>query len=63
MERASVLIQSYSAFSNLQVYYAVDEYVNELSPLEWLYDAQNDEESMTTQYTLVNMMIQKKERK
>ena len=63
MERASVLIQSYSAFSNLQVYYAVDEYVNELSPLEWLYDAQNDEESMTTQYTLVYMMIQKKERK
>ena len=60
MERASILIQSYSAFSHLQVYYAVDEYVNELSPLEWLYDAQNDEASMTTQYTLVNMMIQKK---
>lgn len=61
MERASVKIQSYAPLKRLQVYYAIDEYVNELSPLKWLYDVQNDAETGTTKYTMINL-LQKRER-
>lgn len=59
IERAAIKMQLFKPLENLQVYYTIDEYINKLSPLEYLYSAKNDIHTATTRYALINLLQRK----
>lgn len=61
MEKASDIIYSYQPLQKLQVYFAIDEYVNDENPLQWLYEVDRDTGKNTTKFLLIDLTQKIKE--
>ena len=61
MEKASIMIHSYQIIQKLQIYYALDEYVNDTNPLQWLYEVTRDSETGNTRYIMIDLTQKEKD--
>lgn len=61
MEKADAMIHSYQILQKLQVYYALDEYVNDKNPLKWLYEVIRDEKTGDTKFIMIDLTQKQKE--
>lgn len=56
MEEANSLIYSYEPLQRLQVYYAIDEFINDEEPLRWIYEVDKSVDAQkAVKYNLIDL--------
>lgn len=55
MEEAGNLIASYLPLGKMQIYYAIDEFVNDEQPLKWIYEINVSEDKKSVRYDLIDL--------
>jgi len=62
MEEASRMIYSFTPLRKLQVYYAIDEFVNDEEPLKWIYEVDRTTDTQkSVKYNLIDFTQEKVE--